>query len=184
MEATKHSHTNPPNKHQLERLNLLYETYRRYVDKRPYLTEWWYFVIVIFIFLYSSLTFDAPIDPAERPSAAVSHLFFQFFNPYFYVIFIPVTSLIIFIDRYTRFENLSLDILSEHQLDYIKSEPTLSYYFRSALTKNMKINKSFFDNIYSYKSFLERQINKSIKFSQDEESAKKIQKAIDIARSI
>lgn len=70
---------NTPNKHQLERLNLLYETYRRYVDNRPFLTEWWYFVIVIFIFLYSSLTFDAPIDPVERPSAAVSHLFFSIF---------------------------------------------------------------------------------------------------------
>lgn len=132
MESTKYSHTNTPNKHQLERLNLLYETYRRYVDNRPFLAEWWYF----------------------------------------------------FIDRYTRFENLSLDILSEHQLDYIKSEPTLLYYFRSALTKNMKINRAFFDNVYSYKSFLERPINKSIKFSQDEERAKKIQKAIDIARSI
>lgn len=172
------------NKHQLERLNFLYETYRRYVDNRPFLTEWWYFVIVIFIFLYSSLTFDAPIDPAERPSAAVSHLYFQFFTLNFWCAFIPVTSLIIFIDRYARFENLPLDILSDHQLDYIKSEPTLSYYFRSALTKNMKINKSFFDNVYSYKSFLERQINKSIKFSQDEERAKKIQKAIDIAKSI
>jgi hypothetical protein len=48
----------------------------------------------------------------------------------------------------------------------------------------MKINRAFFDNVYSYKSFLERPINKSIKFSQDEERAKKIQKAIDIARSI
>lgn len=172
------------NKHQLERLNLLYENYRRHVDKKPFLTEWWYFVIVIFIFLYSSLTFDAPIDPAERPSAAVSHLYFQFFTLNFWCVFIPVTSLIIFIDRYARFENLPLDILSDHQLDYIKSEPTLSYYFRSALTKNMKINKSFFDNVYSYKTFLERQINKSIKFSQDEERAKKIQKAIDIAKSI
>lgn len=95
-----------------------------------------------------------------------------------------MTSLIIFIDRYTRFENLSLDILSEHQLDYIKSEPTLLYYFRSALTKNMKINRAFFDNVYSYKSFLERPINNSIKFSQDEERAKKRQKAIDIAKSI
>lgn len=89
MESTKYSHTNTPNKHQLERLNLLYETYRRYVDNRPFLAEWWYFVIVIFIFLYSSLTFDAPIDQAERPSAAVSHLFFQFFNPYFMLYSFP-----------------------------------------------------------------------------------------------
>lgn len=184
MEATKRSHTNTPNKHQLERLNLLYETYRQYVEKKPFLTEWWYFVIVIFIFLYSGLTFEAPIDPTERASAAMSHFFSQFVELHFWYAFIPVASLIIFIDQYTRFENLPLDILSEHQLDYIKSEPTLSYYFRSALTKNMKINKSFFDNIYSYKSFLESQINKSIKFSQDEERAKKIQKAIDIARSI
>lgn len=184
MESTKYSHTNTPNKHQLERLNLLYETYRRYVDKRPFLTEWWYFVIVIFIFWYFSLTFDAPIDPTERPSAAISHLFFQFFDPYFWVAFIPVTALIIFIDRYTRFGNLPLDILSNYQLDYIKSDPTLSYYFRNALTKNMKINSSFFNDVYNYKSFLEHQINNSIKFSQDEERAKKIQKAIDIARSI
>ena len=34
MESTKHSHKNTPNKHQLERLNLLYETYRRYIEKR------------------------------------------------------------------------------------------------------------------------------------------------------
>lgn len=184
MDTIKHSHQTNPNKHQVERLNLLYETYRRYVDNRPFLTVWWYYVIVIFIFFYSSLTFDAPIDPAERPSAAVIHLFFQFFNPYFYVIFIPVTSLIIWIDRYARFENLPLDILSDHQLDYIKSEPTLSCYFRSALTNNMKINRAFFDNVYSYKSFLERQINKSIKLSQDEEMSKKRQKSIDIAKSI
>lgn len=184
MEATKHSHTNTPNKHQVERLNLLYETYHRYVEKKPFLTEWWYFVIVIFIFLYSSLTFDAPIDPAERASAAMSHFFSQFVELHFWYAFIPVASLIIFIDRYTRFENLPLDILSEHQLDYIKSDPTLSYYFRNALTNNMKINSSFFNDVYNYKSFLERQINNSIKFSQDEERAKKRQKAIDIARSI
>ena len=95
-----------------------------------------------------------------------------------------MVSLIILIDRYTRFENLPLDILSDYQLEYIKSDPTLSCYFRSALTKNMKINRAFFDNVYSYKSFLERQINKSVKLSQDEERAKKIQKAIDIAKSI
>jgi hypothetical protein len=184
MDTIKHSHQTNVNKHQVERLNLLYETYRRYIEKRPFLTVWWYFVIVIFIFLYSSLTFDAPSDPTERPSAAISHLYFQFFDLHFWFAFISVMSLIILIDRYTRFYNLPLDILSDHQLDYIKSEPTLSYYFRSALTKNMKINKSFFDNVYSYKNFLERKINKSIKFSQDEERAKKRQKAIDIAKSI
>ena len=176
MESTKYSHTNTPNKHQLERLNLLYETYRRYVDNRPFLTEWWYFVIVIFIFLYSGLTFDAPSDPTERPAAAISHLYFQFFDLHFWFVFIPVMSLIILIDRYARFENLPLNILSEYQLDYIKSDPTLSCHFRSALTKNMKINRAFFDNVYSYKSFLERQINKSIKLSQEEERAKKRQK--------
>ena len=184
MEATKHSHTNTPNKHQVERLNLLYETYLRYIEKRPFLTEWWYFVIVVFIFLYSSLTFDAPIDPAEHASAVMNHFFSQFVEPHFRYALIPVTALIIFIDRYIRFGNLSLDILSNYQLDYIKSDPTLSYYFRNALTKNMKINSSFFNDVYNYKSFLEYQINNSIKFSQDEERAKKRQKAIDIARSI
>ena len=63
MDTIKHSHQTNPNKHQVERLNLLYETYHRYVENKPFLTEWWYFVIVVFIFLYSSLTFDAPIDP-------------------------------------------------------------------------------------------------------------------------
>lgn len=184
MDTIKYSHQTNVNKHQVERLNSLYETYRRYIEKRPFLTVWWYYVIVVFILLYSGLTFDAPIDPTERASAAISHLYFQFFDLHFWCAFIPATSLIILIDRYTRFENLPLDILSEHQLDYIKSEPTLSYYFRSALTKNMKINRAFFDNVYSYKNFLERQINKSVKLSQDEESAKKRQKAIDIARSI
>ena len=48
----------------------------------------------------------------------------------------------------------------------------------------MKINSSFFNDVYNYKSFLEHQINNSIKFSQDEERAKKRQKAIDIAKSI
>lgn len=184
MDTIKHSHQTNVNKHQVERLNLLYESYRRYIEKRPFLTVWWYFVIVIFIFLYSSLTFDAPSDPTERPSAAISHLYFQFFDLHFWFAFIPVMSLIILIDRYIRFENLPLDILSEYQLEYIKSDPTLSCYFRSALTKNMKINRAFFDNVYSYKSLLERQINKSVKLSQDEERAKKIQKAIDIAKSI
>lgn len=184
MDTIKYSHQTNVNKHQVERLNSLYETYRRYIEDRPFLTVWWYFVIVIFILLYSYLTFDTPIDPTERASAAIRHLFFQFFNPYFYVIFILVTSLIIFIDRYAQFGNLPLDILSEYQLEYIKSDPTLSSYFRSALTKNMKINRAFFNNVYSYKSFLERQINKSIKLSQQEESAKKKQKAIDIAKSI
>lgn len=184
MEATKHSHTNTPNKHQVERLNLLYETYLRYIEKRPFLTEWWYFVIVVFIFLYSSLTFDAPIDPAEHASAVMNHFFSQFVEPHFWYALIPVTALIIFIDRYIRFGNLPLDILSNYQLDYIKSDPTLSYYFRNALTKNMKINSSFFNDVYNYKSFLEHQINNSIKFSQDEERAKKRQKAIDIAKSI
>ena len=141
-------------------------------------------MIVVFILLYSGLTFDAPIDPTERASAAISHLYFQFFDLHFWCAFIPATSLIIFIDRYARFENLPLDMLSEYQLEYIKSDPTLSLYFRGALIKNMKINRAFFDNVYSCKSFLERQINKSIKLSQDEESAKKRQKAIDIAKSI
>ena len=184
MDTIKHSHQTNVNKHQVERLNLLYESYRRYIEKRPFLTVWWYFVIVIFIFLYSSLTFDAPSDPTERPSAAISHLYFQFFDLHFWFAFIPVMSLIILIDRYIRFGNLPLDILSNYQLDYIKSDPTLSYYFRNALTKNMKINSSFFNDVYNYKSFLEHQINNSIKFSQDEERAKKIQKTIDIARSI
>ena len=117
MEATKHSHTNTPNKHQVERLNLLYETYLRYIEKRPFLTEWWYFVIVVFIFLYSSLTFDAPIDPAEHASAVMNHFFSQFVEPHFWYALIPVTALIIFIDRYIRFGNLPLDILSNYQLD-------------------------------------------------------------------
>ena len=184
MDTIKHSHQTNPNKHQVERLNLLYETYHRYVENKPFLTEWWYFVIVVFIFLYSSLTFDALIDPTEHASAAMSHFFSQFVELNFWYALIPVTALIIFIDRYTRFGNLPLDILSNYQLDYIKSDPTLSYYFRNALTKNMKINSSFFNDVYNYKSFLEHQINNSIKFSQDEERAKKIQKAIDIARSI
>ena len=184
MDTIKYSHQTNTNKHQVERLNLLYESYRRYIENRPFLTVWWYFVIVIFILSYSVLTFDTPIDPTERASASIRHLFSIFFELDFWCIFIPVTSLIILIDRYTRFENLPLDILSEYQLEYIKSDPTLSSYFRDALTKNMKINKAFFNNVYDYKSLLERQINKSIKLSQQEESAKKRQKAIDIARSI
>lgn len=184
MDTIKHLCQTNVNKHQVERLNLLYETYRRYIEKRPFLTVWWYFVIAIFIFLYSSLTFDAPSDPTERPSAAISHLYFQFFTLNFWCVLIPVTALIILIDRYARFENLPLNILSEHQLEYIKSDPILSVYFRNALTNNMKVNKAFFNNVYSYKSVIDRQVNNSIKLTQQEESAKKTQKLIDIAKSI
>lgn len=89
MESTKYSHTNTPKQTSIRTLKFTLRNLSSVCYNRPFLAEWWYFVIVIFIFLYSSLTFDAPIDPAERPSAAVSHLFFQFFNPYFMLYSFP-----------------------------------------------------------------------------------------------
>lgn len=183
MESTIHSHKNTASKHQVECLDALYDSYYRHIGKGGFLTIYGIFAIIFFSFFYSSVNYDVPIE-TRTFSSTIGYYFSQLFTPEFWFVLIPVSILIILIDRYIRFGNLPLDILSEHQLDYIKSDPTLSYYFRNALTKNMKINSSFFNDVYNYKSFLERQINNSIKFSQDEERAKKRQKAIDIAKSI
>ena len=183
MDKIKYSHQTNVNKHQVERLDALYNPYHQYLEKGDFLSIYGILAIIIFSFFYSSLIYDVPIE-ARTPSSVIEYYFHNFSVPDFQLVFIPSAFLIIWFDRYIRFGNLPLDILSDYQLEYIKSDLTLSCYFRDALTKNMKIKNSFFNNVDSYRDVLKHQINSSIKFSQDEESAKKRQKAIDIAKSI